>query len=150
MTSDGFDDRVPPRHPDLRRLLDYWRAKCGDRRFPRRADIDPIDFSFMLERIALTEVHLGERRFRLRVVGSWWSGLVGFESTGMWMDDWPHANQRQLTVDTYDSLIAARRPLVAVRRAWVDDRKLDYEIMLLPLSEDGDRISMIMTAIGPS
>ena len=150
MTGDGSDGHDLPRHPDLLRLLAYWRRKCGDRTFPRRGDIDPVDFSFMLDRVALTEVHEGERRFRLRVVGSWWAALVGFESTGLWMEDWPHANQRQLSIEAYDKLIAARRPVVTVRNAWVDERKLSYEIMHLPLSEDGERISMIVTAIGPS
>lgn len=150
MTGDGRDGHVQPRHPDLQRLLAYWHRRCDGRAFPRRADIDPVDFSFMLERVALTEVHEGARRFRLRVVGSWWAALVGFESTGMWMEDWPHANQRQLSIDAYDKLIAARRPQVTLRDAWVDNRKLSYEIMHLPLSEDGQRISMIMTAIGPS
>lgn len=112
--------------------------------------MDVLDLGFMLERIALTEVHEEPRRYRLRVVGSWWSGLVGFESTGLWLDDWPHANQRKLTADTYETLVAAGRPLCALRDAWVDDKKLSYEILLLPLSEDDARISMIVTGIGPS
>ena len=139
-----------PRHPDLVRLLAYWHRKRGARDFPRRADMDPLDFGFMLERIALTEVHENPRRYRLRLVGSWWTQLVGFESTGMWLDDWPHANQRKLSRDTYESLLIARRPLCTARDAWVDDKQLRYEILLLPLSEDNARISMIMTAIGPS
>jgi hypothetical protein len=138
-----------PRHPDLVRLLEYWRNKRGARSFPRRGDLDPVDFGFMLERIALTEVHENPRRYRLRVVGSWWAHLVGFESTGLWMDDWPHANQRKLTIDTYESVIATRAPLCTRRDAWVDENRLSYEIMLLPLSEDGTRISMILTGIGP-
>jgi len=138
-----------PRSGDLRRLLDYWAACARDRWFPRRADIDPVDLRFMLERIALTEVHEDPRRYRLRLVGSFWYRLVGFEATGMWLDDWPHANQRQLTVDFYEALIAGGRPRFAQRDAWVDERRLHYEIMLLPLSEDGARISMIMTGIGP-
>lgn len=139
-----------PRHPDLLRLLDYWRGKRGARGFPRRADLDPVDLVFMLERIALTEVHEDPRRYRLRVVGSWWAQLVGFESTGLWMDDWPHANQRKLTIETYDAVVAARAPLCARRDAWVDEKRLSYEILLLPLSEDDARISMIVTGIGPS
>jgi hypothetical protein len=139
-----------PRHADLLRLLDYWRHKCNGRAFPRRADMDALDFGFMLGRIALTEVHEDPRRYRLRLVGSWWAGLVGFESTGLWVEDWPHANQRKLIAETYDAVIARRRPLCALRDAWVDDRKLSYEILLLPLSEDGTHVSMIMTGIGPS
>jgi hypothetical protein len=143
-----------PTHPDLVRLLQYWQGRRGTRAFPRRADIDVLDLGFMLPRIALTEVHEADppeaRRYRLRVVGSWWATLAGFELTGMWLDDLPLANMRKLTVDTYDSVLAARRPLCAVRDAWVDDKKLGYEILLLPLSEDDTRISMIVTGIGPS
>ena len=145
----GEDTETGPRHPDLVRLLGYWRDRCGARDFPRRADIDPVDFAFMLNRVALTEIHEDPRRYRLRIVGSWWARLVGFESTGMWLDDWPHANQRQLSIESYERMIAARHPLCSHRDAWVDDRKLRYEILHLPLSEDGQRISMIMTAIGP-
>jgi hypothetical protein len=139
-----------PRHPDLLRLLDYWRTKRGARNFPRRADLDPVDFGFMLERIALTEVHDDPRRYRLRVVGSWWAQLVGMELTATWVDDWSHANLRKLTTDTYEAVVAGRAPLCARRDAWVDEKKLSYEILLLPLSEDDARISMILTGIGPS
>ena len=148
--TDAEKPEIVPRHPDLLRLLEYWRVKRGARAFPKRADLDPLDLGFMLDRIALTEVHEDPRRYRLRLVGSWWAALVGFESTGMWLEDWPLANQRKLTAETYETLIAARRPLCAVRDAWVDDRRLSYEILLLPLSEDDARISMIMTGIGPS
>ena len=154
MSEDGRPE-LEPRHPDLKRLLDYWQGKRGGRAFPRRADVDVLDLGYMLERIALTEVHEAEapaqpRRYRLRVVGSFWAHLAGIELTGTWLDEWPQANLRKLTVDTYEALIAGRRPLCIVRDAWVDDKKLGYEIMLLPLSEDGARISMILTAIGPS
>ena len=150
MTGDDGDGAALPRHPDLLRLLDYWRRQCGDRAFPRRADIDPVDFSYMLDRIALTEIHENPRRYRLRVVGSWWHATAGVELTGTWIEDFPHANQRQISIEAYERLIEARCPRVTVRDAWVDNRKLSYEIMHLPLSEDGERISMIMSAIGPS
>jgi hypothetical protein len=142
----GAEDR--PASRDLQRLLAYWQDRAGDR-YPRRADIDPVDLRFMLDRIALTEVHDNPTRYRLRLVGSFWYRLLGFESTGMWMEDWPHVNQRRLTTDFYRALIEGRRPRFARRDAVVDDRLLHYEIMLLPLSEDGTRISMIVTGIGP-
>src|SRR4051794_38127802 len=87
-----------PKSADLRRLLAYWAERCGDREFPRRADIDPIDFRFMRERIALTEVHepidQGPTRYRLRLVGSFWHRLVGYELTGKWTHEFKYANQR--------------------------------------------------------
>jgi len=138
-----------PESGDLKRLLKYWQERCGAREFPRRADVDPIDLKFMLDRIALTEVHEDPRRYRLRLVGSYWYRLLGFEATGIWMHDWPHANQRKLTEDFYAQLVEGRQPRFATRDVIMDDQLLHYEIMLLPLSEDGSRISMIMTGIGP-
>jgi hypothetical protein len=142
-----------PKSADLKRLLAYWQDRCGTQAFPRRADVDPIDFRFMLDRIALTEVHEpldpGPRRYRLRLVGSYWYRLLGFELTGTWMHDLPSANQRKLTEDFYAALIEGGQPRFAQRDMIVDDRLLHYEILLLPLSEDGRRISMIMTGIGP-
>jgi hypothetical protein len=142
-----------PHSADLRRLLAYWQERCGAAEFPRRADVDPADLRFMLDRIALTEVHeaadAGPRRYRLRLVGSFWHRLLGFEATGRWMHEWPHANQRKLTEDFYAAVIEGRQPRFARRDVILDDQLLHYEIMLLPLSEDGSRISMIMTGIGP-
>jgi hypothetical protein len=66
----------------------------------------------------------------------------------MWTHDFPRANQRKLTEDFYEALIKGRQPRFARRDVIVDDQLLHYEIMLLPLSEDGSRISMIMTGIG--
>jgi hypothetical protein len=138
-----------PAHADLRRLLEYWQAKCGERRFPRRADIDPLDFHFMLNRIALTEVHGDQpRRYRMRLVGTFWRDLSGVELSGTWMDALPTANLRDLTIGFYEAMIAAGKPRFTMRDAIVDDKLLRYEIMLLPLSEDGDRISMIVTGVG--
>ena len=46
----GGPGTAGPRHRDLLRLLDYWQGKRGVRDFPRRADIDPLDLGFMLDR----------------------------------------------------------------------------------------------------
>jgi hypothetical protein len=145
---DESGNPVTARHRDIQRLLAYWREKRGARDFPRRADIDPIDLRFMLDRIALVEVHAGDTwRYRIRVAGSWWRGQYGFEPTGLWLEDWPNIEQRELVLVTYRSLMEQRRPLVFLRDHWVDDRRLDYEAALLPISEDGVTISMIMAGI---
>ena len=86
--NDADGQEALPSHADLRRLLAYWQERCGDREFPRRDDVDPVDLHFMLERIALTEVHAPDathdgRRYRLRLVGSFWYRLLGFEATGL-------------------------------------------------------------------
>src|SRR5215475_5513423 len=114
-----------PRSADLQRLLAYWQERCGNGDFPRRADIDPLDLRFMLDRIALTEVHEdpaepGIHRYRLRLVGSYWHRLTGFELTGKWTHEFSRPNQRKLTEDFYEALIAGRQPRFALRDVIVD------------------------------
>jgi hypothetical protein len=105
----------------------------------------------MLERISLTEVHGDQpRRYRMRLVGTFWRDLSGVELSGTWLDELPRANLRDLTLGFYEAMIAAGRPRFTVRDAIVDDSLLRYEILLLPLSEDGNRISMILIGVGRS
>lgn len=151
-TLGGVDEGGTPvlaQTPDLQRLIAYWHEQRAARDFPARKDIDPVDLSFMLDRIALVEVHdRRERRFRLRLVGSWWSRKYDFEPTGRWLEEWPNPAQMKLTLASYERLLALRRPLLLRRNDWVGDTMLSYEAALLPLSDDGDRISMIMAGIG--
>jgi len=42
--------------PRLRRLHDYWREKCGDRQFPDRGDLDPVDFPYILGFVTMVDV----------------------------------------------------------------------------------------------
>jgi hypothetical protein len=157
--------RGMPDHPDLQRLLAYWCKQCGDRAFPRRQDIDPLDLGFMLNRIALTEIHDHDPRshaagsgtrhastapfYRFRIVGTWWRELAGIELTGFWSDGLPSQGMADITVNFYRRMTALRQPLFDRRNAWIDERRYNYQIMIMPLSEDGQRISMIMTGIGP-
>ncbi|WP_374652854.1 PAS domain-containing protein [Dongia sp.] len=134
---------------DLQRLLAYWHEIRGDRRFPQRANLDPIDLRFMLDRIALVAVHEeGCRRYRLRVVGSWWAQKYGFEATGTWLEDWPNPVQLRATLASYEALMALRQPVILVRNELADGAVLNYEAALLPFSEDDERISAIVAGIG--
>lgn len=149
---EGVDESgapVPARTLDIRRLLAYWHDQRGARRFPSRNDIDPVDLRFMLDRIALVEVHdQAGRRFRLRLVGSWWSQKYGFEPTGWWLEDWPNPEQQKLTLASYERLLMLRQPVILNRNEWIDGTLLSYEAALLPLSENDERISMIVAGIG--
>jgi len=112
--NDATDLPGRPDTADLKRLLQYWNVQRGQRPFPRRRDLDPLDFWYMVDRVSLIEVHENPQRYRLRLVGGFWQRLMGFEATGLWLEDWPHPNQRKLTEASYERLIAGR---VAALRA---------------------------------
>ena len=135
------------REPRLRRLHDYWAQRRGARRFPARADLDPVDFPYLLGQVTLVDVHAESRRYRWRLVGTWWREKFGLEGTGMWVDEWPFPDQRAAVLRSYDLVMAAGHPLVFDRSVWLDGRLLVVETLLLPLSENGIDVSMIVVAL---
>ena len=47
----------------------YWLARRGERRFPRRADIEPTDIPHLLSGIMLLDVHYDPLDFEYRLIG---------------------------------------------------------------------------------
>jgi hypothetical protein len=136
-------------HPSLRRLHAYWaaQARAAGRRFPRRSDIDPIDFAYLLGQVALVEVTGPPLRFRWRLVGTWWREKFGIEATGMWADEWPHPEQRKRALRGYTRVVETAAPVRGVNSNWIDDARMFYELLLLPLSENDADVSMIVVAL---
>lgn len=60
------DDRLTEKH---RRVLAYWRSKCGPYGAPRRADIDPCDLGPILPHVVLWEID-GVPDYRCRLAGT--------------------------------------------------------------------------------
>lgn len=134
--------------PRLRRLLDYWQAKRGSRAMPARADIDPLDFPWLLGNISLTDVLPGAKgpRYRFRLIGTRAVQRFGYDPTGIWIDDLPEPAYRRHILAAYDELLRRRIPLVEQLDMMIDERMHDYEILRLPLSTDGVTIDMILLA----
>jgi hypothetical protein len=136
--------------PRLRRLLDYWHAKRGDRRLPARADLDPMDFAWLLGNISLADVvpaaQDGIRRYRFRLIGTRAVQRFGYDPTGRWLDDLPEPAYRRHLQAAYDEVVQRCVPLVERLDMLIDDRTHDYEILRLPLGADGETVDMIMLA----
>src|SRR3546814_16760855 len=68
-------------------LYRYWLACRQGRRFPARADLDPLQMRGALGNLPLIEVHRDPLRFRLRLVGTNQTARLGFDPTRLWPDD---------------------------------------------------------------
>ena len=133
--------------PTLQRLYELWKARCGGRLFPARADFSPHDFAFALGNLSLIDVIRDPLRFRVRLQGSHSSARLGWDITGRYFDEIPDPEYRALTLDTYGRVVEERRPRREVREAVLDNRLHRYEIIWLPLAGDGATIDMIMACV---
>lgn len=117
---------------------------------PRRADIDPLDFPWALGNVSLFEVHRqgdGSVRYRCRLTGIHVVQRLRYDMTGKWLNDLPEAQYRARISECYAEVLERRAPQVEALGMVIDDRRHSYEILRMPLSEDGEDIDMIMLAV---
>jgi hypothetical protein len=137
-------DPTTDRYPDLQRVLAYWQRKRGGRLAPARTDIDPAELVAVLPRIMLADVLSDPLDFRYRLSGTGIRNIHGNDMTGR--------SPRALEPPAYGALIfahyceAVRRqePLLHLIVLDAYQRSRSYARLLLPLSNDGEHITMLM------
>lgn len=134
----------------LQRLLQYWHQQRGNRMMPARADIDPLHIPWMLSNLSLLEVHrdkAGTLRYRFRLVGTRVAQRLRYDMTGKWLDELHEPQYRNHLNDSYIDVVTKRLPLVERLDMVIDNRLRDYEIVRLPLGNDGETVDMIILAV---
>jgi len=137
----------------LRRLHAYWLERRGNRSMPSRADIDPLDFPYILGWVMLVDVEPQEQgglRFRYRLHGANVVEHSGLDLTGRYTEDFPGAEFAAALKESYTNLVQGGVPRRSQRREYYDDRYYDLEAVLLPLGEaETVRMILVGLAFGP-
>lgn len=134
--------------PELRAIRDYWNAKRGTRPMPRRKDVDPLELAAHLPYLSLVDVLRGGVDFRFRLLGTGITGQFGRDSTGKTMSEaYATADPEVLhwMIDSFAMVVTSKRPVLmwGLLRA-VDKDFVRFETFHMPLSEDGDEVSMFL------
>ena len=135
------------RHPHLQRMYRYWQERCRGRPFPARCDIDPLDFKYVLGNVMLLEVQYDPVRFFVRVHGSHMVERARYDMTGKTIDQLPSSQYRDYVRDRCQRLLVERKPAALLNERILDERMWRYEVLWLPLSDDGDRIDRLMAVL---
>lgn len=129
------------------KLEEYWRSVRQGRAMPARRDIDPAGMRRLLPNVFLIDVIGRPARFRWRLAGTRIGDLEQGEHTGKWLEDTirhaqdPFLSFCRLTVEQ-------RRPTChAALRADLDGGNRPLVRSLLPLSEDGMQVDMLLGAV---
>ena len=141
------------RHPILKRVIAYWDGKCGSRDWPSRSDLDPLEFWFAVGYVSLIDVHpaapSGGRRYFFRLDGTRQVELFGVDFTGKYLDERADAESRDVAELSFGAAIDEGKPQYHVRQIEFNERPIQYEIVILPLSRTGERVDMLMTVVTP-
>jgi hypothetical protein len=129
-------------------LYRYWRSQCGDRLAPARTDIRPEEIMPILPLILLLDIVGNAPRLKYRLVGTEFVVMYGAEVTGKFLDEIDLDGMRDLIIADYFKVVKECRPSWTTWDFAKDDgRWLAYERLTLPLSEDGQRVNMLLAGV---
>ncbi len=135
-------------HPKLRRLYEYWIEKRGERTMPARVDIDPLDIIYIVGNVILVDVIDSDPlRFHIRLHGTNLAERVGYELTGKMLDEMPDNDFQALAQQSFTWVTTNAQPLRSHRDRIIDGRFVRYETVIMPLSEDGERVTRLLIGL---
>lgn len=128
--------------PEILSLQDYVEKTRGERPFASKADLDPAAIKPLLPLLALVEFGGPPLTVFYRLFGTSLVALYG-ELTGTYLHDRTDNPQlRKDALESYERLIAARRPIYGVTEVSVgNDRRRTFEYGFFPLSSDETTIT---------
>lgn len=137
-----------PNDPLLTELLAYWERKRAGRPMPSRADVDPAEIPRLLPHLRLTEVIGGGRRFRYRLVGTAIVEAYGREHTGHHLDEVLSDERLAFVEGLYRTVCERQRPVFA-RTYYIGPWAVPNfaRRVMVPLSEDGETVNVIMAVL---
>jgi hypothetical protein len=132
---------------ELRKALAYWERKRGERRMPRRADIDPVEIPDLLPYVRLVDV-VARGQYRYRLVGTEVEQLHGgLKFYGRLVHEALPPQLADHIIPVYDECVRERRPVFLEQIFYTPDREQvarHSRVLFLPLSEDDETVSMVL------
>lgn len=138
-------------HPHLRLLYQYWSRKKNGRAMPTRADIDPLEIKGAIwPHIMMLDVvyEADGPRFRYRRIGAVFTGALGEDPTGRFIDEVlpDKTGYQQYITGIYREICEHRRPMYTENTFELTGQMLPMltKRLSLPLSNDGSTVNMVL------
>lgn len=131
-------------HPKICALLRYWQSKLRGRAMPARRDITPFEIPDLLPHLFMVDVPpTGPMVYRLS--GTAVVALMGHDVTGRTIGDGMVPAHRDEAIARYAAIAAEARPNFHRRRLREHTNDFaEVDRLVLPLSEDGVRVNMLL------
>jgi hypothetical protein len=126
-------------------MLTAWHRWRGNKRWPTRADIDPVDFRQLLPNLFIVEVTPERNRFRFILSGETVRQNLGFELGSRYLEDLFHDDQLARIEASYRSVLDGNAHFVLQHWSRRGKLLMQFRRLLLPLAgENPDRVDLIL------
>jgi hypothetical protein len=149
ITDAGDDERIADK--EIRRFVEYWRAKRNGATYPSRAALDPLEFRYVLGDVVLIEAQRTAAgsawpwHFRYRLIGASIVARDGYDLTNKTIDDLPEPEYRERVRATWLEVCETGQPVYYTRDLVLDSRLRRYEVVVMPLASNGQDIDMLIS-----
>lgn len=148
-TPDHIERAEPPFlslcHESVKAIYYYWHSKRRGRQMPGRGDIDPIDMKAWLAHLMLVDVLPHPPYFVYRLVGTGEVAQRRHDPTGKPVAEAYFAPEAQQALVHYEHVAETKSPFFWNAPYTSPSGQMAYDdILFLPLSEDDQRVNMIM------
>lgn len=136
--------------PELKTLFRFWQQKAGGRKAPARTDFDVPELLPWLPHLMLSDLLDDGTDIRFRVVGTWVVEQFGRDDSGKTASEINFAGRCRAILDEYN-LVASQIVPHSIRGPFFKHtgtrRFRSAERLILPLSNDGETCSKLLTGI---
>ncbi|HYM03351.1 MAG TPA: PAS domain-containing protein [Stellaceae bacterium] len=138
-----------PRDRHLSALYAWWQTKRGARPMPCRADFDPSEFKKLLPNIFMYDVGPTPGAFSVRLIGERLREFIGQNVRGKPAGSTFDRDAASALIRILQLTVERRAPVFRTGSAYFsrDKRYKKFESCLLPLSADGETVSVILGAV---
>jgi hypothetical protein len=148
MTSTPANPLPNLRDQRLAGLFDYWKGKAGQRQMPAYRDIDAVEMKAWLGNLVVVEFTESLFNYRVRLEGTNIEHYYGDRRTGQGVELVTSAEERDLLMSQYRPVYEEGRPAYYEAAFENSDGIYSHQAkLLLPLSDDGEKVNMILAAI---
>ncbi|WP_193188804.1 PAS domain-containing protein [Nisaea sediminum] len=130
----------------VRQIVAQWNDLRADRIGPRRCEVDPIDLFDFLPNLAMIKVMDGNDPFQFSLIGTGLAKIYGLVTRQFVSSAVFPGPTKEVLQQALELCATARAPVHGIWRRvkTVNDVKVDIEVVLLPISEDGAEVSRIL------
>jgi hypothetical protein len=134
--------------PRLRSLYSYWHGKMHGEDIPGRSDIDPLEMKQWLGNLMLIEFHGDISSYQIRLDGTNLEHYYGTRRTGYGVETLTSEDERELLLAQYSPVLDEKRPAYYEVDFTNSDGVFSRQAkLILPLSEDKERVDMVLVGI---
>jgi hypothetical protein len=144
-----YDAELDFERAELNALRGIWREKTKVKPIASRADFDARTIKPYMRNLSIMDVvdEAGVRRYRYRYMGSAIVEVFG-EQTGRYIDEFISPDRMARWRAAHDLVVVSGRPIrFVVNYASPQISYLSSECLMVPLSEDGERVNMLMSFV---